>query len=120
MKGTAVLIYDGKCTVCVGAVGWIRRRSLPGAFEFLSCHAEELAARFPDIEKDACMRAAHLVLPDGTVLAGEAALPEIFLRLRRYRYAARLLGLPGIRTASRVFYRWFAGKRYHLSGMVSD
>ncbi len=119
MQGTAVLIYDGQCPVCTGAVGWIRRRALPGAFEYLSCHAEERAARFPAIGKEACLQALHLVLPDGTVLAGESAFPEILRRLRRYRIAAVLFRLPGFRPASRAFYRWFARRRYHISKILS-
>ena len=111
----AVLIYDGECSVCLKAVEWVRDRSLPGAFEFLSCHSEELSKQFPSIEKAACLQAMHLVLPDGTVLVGERAMPEILRRLRNYRQAAVLFGLPGAGMVSRVFYRWFAKNRGHLS-----
>ncbi|MBI5419357.1 MAG: DUF393 domain-containing protein [Deltaproteobacteria bacterium] len=112
----AVLIYDGECPVCVKAVGWVRARARPETFEFLSCHSESFPTRFPSIEKDACLRAMHLVLPDRTVLAGERAVPEILVRLPRYRFAARFFGLPGAGIFSRVFYRWFAGHRYRLAG----
>jgi predicted DCC family thiol-disulfide oxidoreductase YuxK len=60
------------------------------------------------------MKAMHLVLPDGTVLSGEKALPEIFKRLRRYRPAAVFFKLPGANILSRVFYRWFADRRYRI------
>ncbi|MGE5752975.1 MAG: thiol-disulfide oxidoreductase DCC family protein [Deltaproteobacteria bacterium] len=112
----AVLIYDGECPVCVNAVEWIRARALPDAFEFLSCHSETLPSRFPAIGKEACLRAMHLVLPDGTVLAGEQAMPEILRRLRRYRWCASLFRLPGAGILSRVFYRWFAKRRHRAAG----
>lgn len=111
----AVLIYDGECPVCAKAAGWIRFRSLPEAFEFLSCHSEERAGRFPFIKQEACLDAMHLVLPDGTVFVGERALPEILRRLRGYRWAAALFRLPGVEMFSRAFYRWFARNRFHVS-----
>jgi predicted DCC family thiol-disulfide oxidoreductase YuxK len=113
----AVLIYDGECPVCVKAVEWIRARSFPEAFEFLSCHSDTLANRFPSIDKAACLQAMHLVLPDGTVRAGERAAPEILRRLRNYRWCASFFGLPGVGVLSGVFYRWFA-KRRHLASRL--
>lgn len=110
----AVLIYDGECSVCLKAVEWVRDRSLPGAFEFLSCHSEELSKQFPSIEKAACLQAMHLVLPDGTVLVGERAMPEIFRRLPRYRWCASLFRFPGAAFLSRLFYRLFAKNRHHF------
>jgi len=80
--------------------------------EFLSCHSGELSKRFPSIEKTACLQAMHLVLPDGAVLVGERAAPEILRRLRRYRWCASLFGLPGAAALSRVLYRWFARHRH--------
>lgn len=113
-----VLIHDGECSVCRGAVEWIRRRCAPDTFEFLSCHAEDLPRRFPHVRKSACLAAMHLLLPDGRVLAGEQAVPEILMRLRRWRWAAALFRLPGAKVLSRGFYRWFSKKRhvFHFGG----
>jgi predicted DCC family thiol-disulfide oxidoreductase YuxK len=121
-KKKAALIYDGSCPICRSTVAWIEENEKEGSFELLPCQSETLNRRFPSVDRDACMRAMHLVLPDGTVLAGEKALPEIFKRLRRYRPAAVLFKLPGAETLGRVLYRWFADRRYriarlfHLSG----
>jgi predicted DCC family thiol-disulfide oxidoreductase YuxK len=109
-----VLIYDGECSVCRGAVEWIRERSGPDDFEFFSCHSEDLPRRFPTIGKSACLTAMHLVLPGGKVLAGERAVPEILLRLKGWRLAAALFRLPGAGILSRAFYRWFAARRHRL------
>ncbi len=106
-----VLIHDGECSVCRSAVEWIRRRCTPDTFEFLSCHAEELPRRFPHIEKSACLEAMHLILPDGRILAGEQAVPEILWRLQGWRWASALFRLPGAGTLSRFLYRWFAARR---------
>ena len=114
----AVLIYDGNCPVCSGTIAWIRDHEQKDAFETLSCQSTEMSERFPSMEKAVCMQAMQLVLPDGTVLPGEKALPEIFKRLRRYRLAAHMFKLPGMETISRAFYRWFADRRYHIAKLL--
>jgi predicted DCC family thiol-disulfide oxidoreductase YuxK len=88
------------------------------AFEFLSCHSDDLASRFPRIEKSACLQAMHLVLPDGKDLIGERAIPDILRRLHGYRWAASLFRLPGMGILSRAFYRWFAKNRFHISRVL--
>ncbi|HEX9191633.1 MAG TPA: DUF393 domain-containing protein [Candidatus Deferrimicrobiaceae bacterium] len=111
----AVLIYDADCPVCRGAIDWVRRNTpSPGAFEFLPCRSEETRKRFPDIGEAACLRAMHLVLPDGAVLAGERALPEILRRLPRWRRVAALFSLPAAGFLSRLLYRWVAARRHRF------
>lgn len=61
----------------------------------------------------------HLVLPDETVLIGERAVPEIFRRLRKYRWCAFLFRFPGAGILSGVFYRWFAKNRHRFDKFTS-
>jgi len=113
----ATLIYDSGCAVCRGAIDWVRRNApSPGAFEFLPCRSEDTRRRFPAVAESACLRAVHLVLPDGTVLAGEKALPEIVRRLPRWRRAAAIFSLPGAGFLSRILYRRVAARRHRLGG----
>jgi predicted DCC family thiol-disulfide oxidoreductase YuxK len=98
-------------------VKWIEKKEEEDSFEMVPCRSETLDARFPSVDRAACMQAMHLVLPDGTVLRGEKALPEIFKRLKRYRPLAALFRLPGAELLSRVFYRWFAVRRYKIAGL---
>ena len=115
----STLIYDESCRLCSGTVRWIRENEVENSFTMLPCQADEAASRFPEIERTACMNAMHLVLPDGRVLVGEQAMPEIFKRLKRYRFAAYLFKLPGSRTISRIVYRWFAARRYDIAAILS-
>lgn len=114
----AVLIYDGNCPVCGKTVAWIKGNEKKGEFEMLPCQSETMKQRFPSIERAVCMQAMQLVLPDGAVLSGEKALPEILKRLRRYSPAAALFKLPGSEILSRAFYRWFANRRYHIAKLL--
>jgi predicted DCC family thiol-disulfide oxidoreductase YuxK len=61
------------------------------------------------------MKAMQLVLPDGRVLPGEKALPEIIRRLRRYYWVIWFFRLPGSGILSHAFYRWFADRRYRVA-----
>jgi predicted DCC family thiol-disulfide oxidoreductase YuxK len=114
-KEKAVLIYDGECPVCRKTIAWIRDNMRENSFEMLPCQTEETRQRFPSIEKAVCMQAMQLILPDGRVLSGELALPEILKRLKRYSAAAALFDLPGSAALSRAFYRWFADNRYQIA-----
>jgi predicted DCC family thiol-disulfide oxidoreductase YuxK len=114
-----VLIYDAECPVCRAAADWVRRNAVDrNAFETLPCRSEETRARFPAVTETACLQAMHLVLPDGTILAGERAVPEILRRTRRYRRAAGLFRLPGAGILSRLLYRGFARRRHRISGLL--
>ena len=114
----AVLIYDGDCPVCAETIRWIRENERKDSFEMLPCQSGEVRKRFPLIEPAACMQAMQLILPDGKILSGEKALPEILKRLKRYSPAAALFSLPGSEILSRSFYRWFADNRYYIAGVL--
>lgn len=117
-KNKAVLIFDGNCPVCSQSIKWIQGHARRNAFEMLPCQAESRKERFPSIGEDACMQAMQLVLPEGEVLSGAEAMPEILKRLRRFSSAAVFFGLPGARTFARIFYRWFADRRYDIAKLL--
>jgi len=84
----AVLVYDGECPMCRASALWVMRLALSGgALEILPCRSEPRRARFPQISDTACMEAMQLVLPDGRVLAGADAVPELLRRIRGTRLA---------------------------------
>lgn len=118
-RGRATIIYDGKCPLCTGTVHWLRDKGLAGIFEILECRSEQRRLMHPEVNRADCMKAMHLVLPDGAVLAGERALPEIVARLRGYRLAAPLFRLPGVAGLLRAAYRWFAERRYRIAVIMS-
>ena len=74
------------------------------------------AARpLPKISDEACMTAMQLVLPDGRVLTGADAVPELLRRIRGLGWLAALFALPGVRPLARRFYAWVATNRMRLS-----
>jgi predicted DCC family thiol-disulfide oxidoreductase YuxK len=118
-KERATLIFDGSCPICSSTVKWIGENEVEDSFDMLPCQSDRMHEQFPEVEPVECMKAMRLALPDGTVFVGEEALPEIFARLRRYRFAALLFRLPGARPLSRIAYRWFAARRYRIADILS-
>jgi predicted DCC family thiol-disulfide oxidoreductase YuxK len=114
----AVLIYDGVCGLCQGGVTWISRRAARDQFEFLPCQSSERRTRFPWMDERTCLEAMQLVLPDGRVLAGAEAVPEILRRLSGWRWVAPLFRLPGVPTLAPHVYAWIVRHRYGISRAV--
>src|SRR3990172_11143250 len=102
----AVLIYDKDCPICRKAARWVERNKKDDVLEILPCQAERVRGQFPFMEETVCMKAMQLILPDGGVLSGEKALPEIINRLRRSHWVASLLRLPGSGMLSHALYGW--------------
>jgi predicted DCC family thiol-disulfide oxidoreductase YuxK len=115
----AVLIYDATCPVCSSTITWISQNEIENSFEMMPCQSEGLGKLFPYLQRADCMKAMHLVLPGGIVVVGEKTLPEIFLRLKRYRIVSLLFKLPGAGVLSRIAYRWFAGRRYRIAAILA-
>ncbi len=116
----AVLIYDGDCGFCRGGKDWIERNAVEGAFEFLPCQSDERRSRFPLVPEEACMGAMQLVLPDGKVLAGDKAIPEILSRLKRWRWLSVLFKIPGVSLLAPHVYGWVAKNRYRISCFLPE
>lgn len=95
---------------------WIMRRALSrGALEILPCRSEARKARYPDIAEQTCLTAMQLILPDGRVLAGGDAVPEILRRVRGWGWVASVFALPGVRPIARHVYAWIARNRMKIS-----
>lgn len=113
---TATLIYDAECAMCRASALWLMRRAMSrGALEILPCRSRVRAERFPRVTEAACLTAMQLVLPDGRVLAGADAVPELFRRIRGWGWLAALFGLPPVRPLARRVYAWIARNRMKIS-----
>lgn len=109
--------------MCRASALWLLRRALAGGarnLEVLPCRSPARRRRFPQISDEACLSAMQLVLPDGRVLAGADAVPDILRRIPRWRWLAGLFSLPGARLLARRAYRWIADHRMRLSCQRPD
>jgi predicted DCC family thiol-disulfide oxidoreductase YuxK len=63
----------------------------------------------------------HLVLPDGRVLAGADAAPELLRLLPGKGWLAPLFAVPGVLPIARRVYGWIARRRRCLvRGVVAE
>ena len=118
--GRAVLIYDAECPLCRASALWLMRLAMSsGELEILPCRSSVRAARFPGVSEKACMEAMQLALPDGRILAGADAVPELLTRVRGLGWLAGLLAIRALRPLSRRTYAWIARNRMRISCTLS-
>jgi predicted DCC family thiol-disulfide oxidoreductase YuxK len=111
----AALIYDGECASCRAGALWIMRLALSGGgLEILPWRSAPRRARYPQITDAMAATAMRLVLPDGRVLVGADAVPELLRRIRGLGWLAMGLSLPGATPPARYFYGWIARNRWRL------
>ena len=112
----ATLIYDAECAMCRSSALWLMRRALSsGTLEILPCRSRVRQARFPQVAEERCLEAMQLVLPDGRVLSGADAVPELLRRIRGWGWMAQVFALPGIRPLAHRGYGWVARNRMRIS-----
>ena len=106
------LIYDGECGFCRRCVALVQRADRGHRLDVVPFQDQERVARF-GIPLPALAAAMHLVLPppDGRVLAGADAAPEILRLLPRWRWLAGVFRVPGVRPVARRMYGWIARQR---------
>lgn len=109
-----VLLYDGDCAFCREWVARIRRWDHRASIELLPSQDRRARSDLPSLSDAELERALHLVLPDGRVLAGGAAIPEIARRLRGGALLRLPFLLPGVPLLTGWLYRRIAERRHRL------
>jgi predicted DCC family thiol-disulfide oxidoreductase YuxK len=72
----------------------------------------------PDLSKTRAMARFHVRRSNGELVSGAAAFVSIWLLLPRWRWAARIAGLPGVISLLEFGYRLFLPARPTLSHAV--
>lgn len=106
------LIYDGACGFCRRSVELIRRWDREQRIALIPFQDQARVASFA-IPLPALAAAMHLVLPppDGRVLAGADAVPELLRLLPGKRWLAWGFRIPGALPMARRLYAWIARRR---------
>jgi predicted DCC family thiol-disulfide oxidoreductase YuxK len=102
-------IFDGDCGFCRQ---WIARWTARTGPRVDFAPSQEVAHRFPEVPKEAFARAFQLVLPDGRVLEGAAAVLGTLERAPgNGELSAVYARVPGFAACSELAYRAVAGHR---------
>ena len=106
--------YDGACPLCRAEIGHYRAQEGAGTILFLDASTQ--TGDLPHgLTREQAMARFHVRLSDGRIVSGSQAFVEIWKTLPRWRWAARLAGLPGVPPLLEVGYRLFLPIRPYLS-----
>jgi predicted DCC family thiol-disulfide oxidoreductase YuxK len=112
-----VLIYDGDCGFCRYWIARWRRR-IGERIEYVPLQDPSVAERFPTLPSRDLKEAVHLILPDGSVRSGAAAVFEA-LAVADKRLPLRVYeSVPGAAAASELGYRIIARHRPFFSRLT--
>lgn len=114
MLSRPVLLFDGRCAFCRRWVARLRAWDRAGRIETLDGALRQSRPDLPPISDVAMDRAMQLVLPDGRVVGGGAALREAMRFLPGGAPLRLVLSLPGIRTGVDAGYAWVAARRHRV------
>jgi predicted DCC family thiol-disulfide oxidoreductase YuxK len=104
-----LVVFDGDCGFCRF---WIARWQSISGDRLDYAPYQEVASRFPEIEVDEFRRAVQLVLPDGSVYAGAAAVVRALAEVPGHgHWLALYRNLPGFAAATDLAYRLIARHR---------
>lgn len=108
---------NGSCPLCRAEIGYYRRTDEAGTLCFVD--VSEAGAPVPDgLTQQRAMDRFHVRASDGRLLSGAAAFVEVWSRLPRWRWAARVASLPGVLAVLELGYRMFLPVRPLISGLV--
>ena len=110
----STVYFDGSCPLCRAEIGYYQRKDQYSALCFVDI-SEPGGIPPEGITQERAMKRFHVRASDGRVLSGAAAFVEVWARLPRWRWAARLAGLPGVTPLLEVGYRLFLPIRPYLS-----
>lgn len=109
-----VLLYDGSCGFCRSWVRRLQRVDREERIDFLPSQDRGARPDLPPLEDALVNRAIHFITPDGQVHQGADAAPVILRLLPRWRHAAWLFRIPGVRSIARLTYDWIAVRRHRF------
>jgi predicted DCC family thiol-disulfide oxidoreductase YuxK len=118
-SGKYLLLYDGHCRFCVARSRNLAALARRGTLHIVDFQEPGTLAPFPELSHEACMRAMHLITPDGRVYRGfEAAVQAVATR-PVIGWFAYLYYIPGLRQLCDWTYRFVAAHRYRFFGRTT-
>ena len=110
----STVYFDGSCPLCRAEIGYYRGSDQSGALCFVDVSDPDVLV--PDgLTQRRAMERFHVRAGNGQLLSGAAAFVEVWARLPRWRWAARVAALPGILALLELSYRLFLPARPALA-----
>jgi predicted DCC family thiol-disulfide oxidoreductase YuxK len=114
-----LLIYDGRCRMCVTAKSGIERLTGEQRELRMIPYQSEEAKRLLGVQYHGGRPdAAFLIMPDGSVASGLDAFLPLLPGLKGGRWLAKVFAIPLVKPLAQWIYRLVARFRYRLFGEV--
>lgn len=107
------ILYDGNCVVCDIEISHYKRIA-PQDFDMVDISSPAFKAAEFGLTSEAVNRHMHVMSPDGKIHVGVDAFTHIWSRIPRYRFAKKVVELPGLRSLAGVGYEVFVRVRPYL------
>lgn len=110
--------FDGTCPLCRREIGYYRSLDTANTLAFIDV-SRPAAAMPPDLSRHNAMARFHVRDGLGELRSGASAFVHVWSLLPRWRWAARVAGLPGVRALMECGYRLSLPLRPRLAKLVS-
>ncbi len=114
--GRFLVLYDGHCRFCTTQMKNLQRLGKQNALIPHDFQQAESLSVLPGIPYDACMRAMHLVTPEGRVYEGASAVMQAVSTRPALSWLWYAYHLPGIHLSTNLVYAIIAANRYRIAG----
>jgi len=111
--GLTEVFYDGACPLCRASRRWAEPHDSNRRLVFCDLN-DPAAVRPAPTRGEGLADALWVRLPGGDVVSGFAGWLAVLRALPRWRFLARVLGLPPVRWAGPPVYRFVARHRHAL------
>jgi predicted DCC family thiol-disulfide oxidoreductase YuxK len=115
-----IALYDGHCRMCTREARRLARIAGREAVDARSFQEDGALDPFPGVTHSACMKALHVIAPDGAVYAGAEAVARLAARAPLWGWLAFGYYLPGVRFLAERAYAWVAKNRYRWNKDACD
>ena len=115
-KERLLLLYDGKCALCLKSVETLRRLKPKDDWDAIPFQAADLDSLLPGVSAADLQAQLHVIEADGRVYRGAEAIIRIMRTVPWMKPIAWLYAVPGCKPLADAAYRWIARHRYALFG----
>lgn len=101
-------------------IQWVERLDLLDRVRPMDLHtqAKRVARRAPRLDRDALLKAVHLLSPEGEIWAGFEAVRRLARIIPLLWPAWPVLHAPGASRVGPIVYEWTSRNRHRLSGCI--
>src|SRR5262245_53686364 len=100
----ATIIFDNECSLCRQFTQFLKKWDKKEAFDFRPLQEDQVYVDFPQLKKEECEKAIHLVNEDGSVHSGAGIVEPLLSHFPKVKNITWMLGLPGVKSATEVLY----------------